>query len=989
MIGRSAQLQQLVGAVSMAWGGHGGARIIAGESGVGKTRLLTEFATRVRDRATVLAGACLDLVDGAPPYWPVIDALRGLPGPTAEPATLESLLPPGSPATGLRAQDLLFGHVLELLQVASKQRPVVLVIEDLHWADRSTRDLLTFLVAGLRSSAVVFIGTYRTEALVPAHPLHAWLGEQLRHADAELIELPRLTEAEIGRQLTSILGGPARPDVVATVWDRSEGNAFFAEELLAAMMAGQDDLPPTLRQVLLARIGLLSPAAARALATVAITGSPVRHEFLVAIGSLPEDELMEAVRECVDHQALIVDARGEGYSFRHNLLREAVLGELLPAERARLHRASALALAANPALAHGLAETELALHWAAAGEPEEALPAALRAASVAEASYAFAEASAQLQRALDLWPEAPRATSALDRREITLRAAELANLSGDQDRAVALARVASSLEGVPPIMAALSWERLGQFLWDGGHSEDALAAYNRAAELIESEPEGQVAARVLTAQATALMLTGRYSESRMSATAALALARSTGSRRDEVRVLAVLGFDLAYLGHPGGVQLLHEARAIAEEDADLDGIARTFIHLATLLSEPLNLLEEALAIADEGLERVRQIGLERFYGVALQALTVNVLFRLGRWSEADRRLLDAFDRDPGGTAALDLGLARIKIAMGRGDFATAVADLEVVKASSTRAIDPRFQAPLLTLEAGLALWEGRLDDARQAVSQGMARLTASRELWFAAPLAWHGLRAEADRARDAWMRAAQAEVAQAAATADGLIEQLRALTAELDPGASAVHRAAALYRAMCDGERSRIEGASSPEVWESAAAGWDEMSQPYPAAYCRLRQAEALLAQQTRSAQAAAALRAAHETAVRMGAQPLRREIEVLAGRALIKLAKPQPQPTRVIDLTAEPPATPAATQAAHQVAQPPAARGNLSKLSSRELEVLALVAQGHTNKEIAQLLFISDKTASAHISHILGKLAVRSRVEAAAYAHRLGLIRD
>ncbi|MGH2719931.1 MAG: helix-turn-helix transcriptional regulator, partial [Actinomycetota bacterium] len=870
-----------------------------------------------------------------------------------------------------------------------------------HWADRSTRDLLTFLAAGLRSSAMLFVGTYRTDALVPSHPLHGWLGELLRNRDAELIELPRLTEDEIRLQLTSILGGPPRPDVVAAVWARSEGNAFFAEELLAALISGQDDLPATLRQVLLARLGLLSPAAARVLSTVAITGSPVRHELLFAVGSLPEADLEPAVRECVDRQDLIVDARGDGYAFRHNLLREAVLGELLPGERVRLHRASAQALAANPTLAHGLADTELALHWAAAGEPEQAVPASLRAAEVTEAAYAFAEACRHLQRALDLWPHAPRATLALDRLEVTLRAAELANLGGEHELAVALAREAtSSLDTpqVPATRAAAVWERLGQFLWDSGLSEDALVAHARAADLIESEPEGQAAARVLSAQATAQMLAGRYSDSRATATSALALARATGARREEVRVLAVLGFDLAYLGHEGGVRLLHEARTIAEEDADLDGIARSFIHLATLLSEPLNLLEEALTIAAEGLQRLRQIGLERSHGVALQAFTVNVLFRLGRWSEADQALQDAFARDPGGTAAIDLRLARIKIAMGRGDFATAAADLKVVKARSSRAIDPRFQAPLLTLEAGLALWEGRLGDAREAVADGMARLAVSRELWFAAPLAWHGLRAEADRARGARMRDAGIEVAEAGAVADALIEQLRALTAELDPGASAVHRAAALYRAMCDGERSRIDGNSSAEVWEAAAAGWDDMGQPYPAAYCRLRQAEALLARQTRSSAAAVALRAAHEAASRMGADPLRWDIEALAGRAMIKLTASSPAPDagagrRVIDLTAAQSSTPRPDSPPDS---PPGglaggglAGGGLGKaalLSARELDVLVLVAQGRTNREIAEELFIAPKTVSAHISHILVKLEVRSRVEAAGYAHRLGL---
>lgn len=1024
LIGRVDELQRLTQALERAGTRSGGAVLVPGESGVGKTRLLTEFATQLRDKAVVLAGACLDLADGAPPYWPVIDALRGLrtkangsqapseaaiptaahpPGPTASLGALLPALDPASdpspdPASehpvlvGRGAQDQLFGDVLTILQREAQRQPVVLIIEDLHWSDRSTRDLLTFLVRNLRTSQVLFVGTYRSDALVPAHPLHGWLAELLRSTEVELMEVPRLTIDEVRLQITSILGGPARPDVVDAVWKRSEGNAFFAEELLAAMVAGRSELPPTLRQVLLARLSLLSEEAGQLVAMVAIAGSPVRHELLAALGVLPEPTLLRALRECVDHQVLLVDARGDGYAFRHNLLRDAVLGQLLRAERAGMHRACARALTEQPGLAHGSAATELAWHWAEAGDHERAVPAAVEAAVVAEAAYGFAEASIHLERALDLWGSAPGATRTLDRLDIALRAAELANLSGDHERAARLARAATeSLAGggtpVPAARAATAWERLGQFLWDAGHSEDALGAHKHAAALAAADPESPEAARVLGAQAAALMQAGRYEESRAAAVEALGLARRAGSRREEVRVLAVLGFDLAYLGDPGGISLLHDARRIAEEDGDLDGIARSYVHLATLLSEPLNLLDEALSVAEEGLERVRALGLERFHGVALQAMVVNTLFRLGRWPEADRRLQSAFDRNPGGTAAIDLFLARAKISLGRGDFASTAADLESVKARASRAIDPRFQAPVLTLEAGQALWEGRLDKARDAVAEGWAKLTASQEVWFAGPLAWHGLRAEADRAQTARTRGAVADIEAARSTAQALLERLRSLTGNLDPAASAVHRAAALYRSMCDGEWSRIEGDSSPEIWESAAAAWDEMRHPYPAAYCRWRLAEALLARQSRSAQATRALRAAAEAALLMGAEPLRRELKALAARASIKLDPPTPQASVM-------PRHSTARAGGDAGARPHSAHtgeraglGTAAKLSPRELEVLRLVAQGHTNREIAGILFISEKTAGVHITHILEKLGVRSRVEATAYAHRAGLV--
>ncbi|MCW3042072.1 MAG: LuxR family transcriptional regulator, partial [Actinobacteria bacterium] len=335
MVGRSAEMDLLGRAFDRAAEGRGGAILLSGEAGVGKTRLVTEFVAARGAGATVLVGGCLALADGAPPYWPVLDALRTLRRREEEPA-LARIAAPGlvdaEPVAGHAAaarpeavrgaEDQVFEPVLRLIEQATRLGPVVLVVEDLHWSDRSTQDLLTFLAGNLRRYPFLFIGTYRSDALVPGHALHTWLAEMVRGVAADLLELRRLSRAELTGQLSSILGAPPRPDIVDAIWTRSGGNAFFAEELLAAMVAGQEDLPPTLRQVLLARIGNLSPQASTVLAMVAITGSPVRHELLAALGRLSDDDLIRAIRECVDRQILLVDPRGGGYTFRHSLLRE-------------------------------------------------------------------------------------------------------------------------------------------------------------------------------------------------------------------------------------------------------------------------------------------------------------------------------------------------------------------------------------------------------------------------------------------------------------------------------------------------------------------------------------------------------------------------------------------------------------------------------------------------------------------------------------------
>ncbi len=398
-------------------------------------------------------------------------------------------------------------------------------------------------------------------------------------------------------------------------------------------------------------------------------------------------------------------------------------------------------------------------------------------------------------------------------------------------------------------------------------------------------PPGSVSperASVEGALAEALMLSGRYRSSRDQAEVALEVARAAGAQLEESQILATLGFVLAFLGDSAsGVMALEGAQVIAERLGRPDDIGRAYLNRAELLSGPLNRLSEAAQIAEQGVARVHQLGLDRTYGVALQAIAVNTLFRLGRWSEADRFLTQALATRPTGTAAIDLCLARAKLSVGRGDFLAAEADLKAVETLSAGGLGPRYEAPLLTLRAGLDLFQGRAEQARDAVSRGIiASINGSDDVWLLAPLIWHGLRAEADIAERARARGDAAALDNAIALAAGLSAQVQNLAEDSHDAAPSIRQAIEAYVWLCDGEAARAEGRAEPDVWAEAARRWLEREQPYPSAYASWREAEALLAQRSRSSRATEALRTAHRVAVELGAVPFRKEVEALAGRA-------------------------------------------------------------------------------------------------------------
>jgi hypothetical protein len=439
---------------------------VAGESGVGKTRLLRELERRAVARgARVLRGDCLAFGADGLPYAPIAAALRGLarelePGDFAElvgpsGGDLARLLPELSathaadePGEGMSAtgeaigQARLFGLLRALLDRLAEESPVLFAVEDIHWADRSTLEFLSSLVRGMRDERLLLVCTYRSDELHRQHPLRPFLAEEERRAVVERLEVGAFTRAELAEQVAGILGDAAAPDLVARLHARCEGNAFFAEELLAAADAVAGPLPSSLRDVLNLRLDALPDDARGVLRVAAAAGRRSSHRLLAAVAGLPEPALVDALREAVAQHVLVQDAGG--YAFRHALLQEAAYADLLPGERTALHLALAEALRDDPTLADGTAAAELALHWSAAHRMPEALAAYVRAGLEAEQVFAFVEAGQHFERALELWDlvEDAGERAQLDLLDVVTHTAHNTHIAGEHHRAVTLGRMA-------------------------------------------------------------------------------------------------------------------------------------------------------------------------------------------------------------------------------------------------------------------------------------------------------------------------------------------------------------------------------------------------------------------------------------------------------------------------------------------------------------------------------------------------------------------
>jgi DNA-binding CsgD family transcriptional regulator len=944
IVGREEPLRRLDELLGAAAAGRPQVVLVAGEAGVGKTRLANELERRARERGfLVLHGECIEFGGDAFAYAPLVAALRDLPTTWAADALedldeesrddLAGLLPRlavgrSGASSGRYGRARLCELVLHLLgRLGDEQAPVLLVLEDLHWADRSTRELLAFVARGLRTEPVAVVATYRTGELPRGHPLRRLVGELARRPLVTRLDLAPLDRAGVAIQLEAIAGEPVPARLADELHARSGGNPFFVEELFAA---GGD--AATLADAVFARVHRLSAPAQRLLAALAAAGGRAEPEVLEPV--VPD--LGPAVREAVD-AGLVVD----GVALRHGLIGEVVYGSLVAGERTALHRALGHAMAGAPA-------ARLADQWHRAGEYDAALAASVEAGLDAERLYAFSEARGHLERALELW-DAATVRPRIDRVELLARTAQAARFSGDRERAVALGREALAQLDVEaePLRAARIYERIGEYAsWD---DRAALECYGQALRLLPPEPLPE-RARLLAAQGHALMGLRRWDEARARCEAALGEA---GELDDESLAAApglTLGLVLAYLGDlEGGERRIREslARAVRGEEQ-----ARAYVHLGELL-RLRGRHAAALEAMVSGEQVAVRLGMRGSFGHFMYVNAADDLLRLGRWDEAEQRLEEAERLDLGVTAgAMQHAIAGLLHAL-RGQSASARRHLERADALADEGLPAEFVTPIRGAWAALALASGDPDEARRHVEAALAAAGDDRDPLYTPALHSLGVRAEADIAERARARRRAGDAADAERRAEALLADLD----ELLSGHAAVPDAQA-NRATAAAEHGRVTGRAEPRRWEHAARAWSELGEPYPAAYATLRHAEALLSAGADRRAAAELLNAAHATATELGAHPLREQAQALARRARVRLGP---------------------------AAQPPEPADELA-LTRRETDVLRLLADGLTNRQIADRLFISEKTVGTHVGHIFSKLDVHTRMEAAGRAHALGL---
>jgi DNA-binding CsgD family transcriptional regulator/tetratricopeptide (TPR) repeat protein len=985
-VGRTQELARLRELLARAAVGEPLIALIGGEAGVGKTRLVEQLAATASGQGTrVLRGGCVPLGEEGLPFAPVTEALRALvdqldpdelhtvAGPARQ--ELGRLLPElawgseaagdaGAMGVGQASQGRLFTLLLGVVQRLAATAPLLWVMEDLHWADRSTRDLLAYLATALRVGRVLLVGSYRSDEVDRLHPLRGLLGELVRNRRVHRLELPPFTRAELAEQLAG-LGADPSARLVDEIYARAEGNPFFTEELLLAGAAADPGvLPPSLRDVLLTRVVRLAHRTQQLLRVAAAAGPGASQPLLATVAGLDDQQLLAGLREAVDQQLLLPEPdAGGGYVFRHALLAEAVYSELLPGERVRLHTALAGALEAGLEAGDAPASraARLAYHLAGAGDQPRALTASVQAATAAEGVSAFAEAQLQLERALTLWDRVPDADerAGMDRVELLARCAEAAYAAGGLARAAELVRQALELvdEGRQSQRAGLLHEQLARCLRrliDPG----ALAEQRLAVQLVAPQPSVE-RARVLGSLARLLALVDRFAEARSPAEEAVAIAQQVGALSEEANARIALGSALVNGGDAdAGLAELKAARGLATRAGDVIALLGVIITQSDVLIAA-GRLEQAATAALDGLHEIRRLGLTRTYGPFPAGNATEALLALGRWDQAEQVSRETLETAPSDAGSAFVQLPRAALELGLGDLDAAQARLQAVRRLLPAPIPEAQKAgPLFGGLAELALWRGDLDQARQLVAQAVPLVAVNPR--YAAPLYALGLRVEADHAELARARH-PGRPAPDDGTATALLTRLEQAV-QAPAGASMPDLAA--WQATARAERTRRDGQPDPSAWAAAVAAWQRLGQPYRAAYADFRQAEALLSAGGDRDRAAAALGRAAEVTARLGARPLDGEVRALARRGRLDLTPP------------------AATAPAAAAPTPAEQLG----LTPREAEILAFVAAGRSNRQIAQELFISPRTVGVHVSNLLAKLGVTGRVEAAAIAHRLGL---
>ncbi|QAY71736.1 helix-turn-helix transcriptional regulator [Xylanimonas protaetiae] len=966
---REAEVATFRRALARAGEGRPGVLLVGADAGVGKTRLVTHLAGLAEQAgARVVVAHCVDLGEVGIPFLPFSEALALLrdDGGAVEAAIRERpalgrLLDPGvAPAAQVddvaERLQLLDGIRCCLGEAGRAGAPLVLVLEDLHWAEPSTRDVLRFLVARLRAEHLLIVGTFRTDDLDRRHPLRPVLAELYRQPAVERVDLEPFTADELRRFTTALAEAPLPDAEFEQVRSRSEGNAFFAEELLGAD-GPSEGLPWSLSDVLHARLQRLDPTVHELARVASVAGRLVKEDLLRATAARTrtfEDPavLDAALRDAVAHQ--VFEVEGSKLAFRHALLAEALYLDLLPGEQSRLHRAYLATLTDDPSLG---GPAQRAHHALRGHDLPTALAASHEAAARAARVLAPDEELRHLEQVLSLWDAVPdaEALTGADKADVALAASEAASRAGLFSRADQLARRAVEHLDEDKHRQAVARDLLARHLLDEDRIDDAYEQAELAVAQLEAEDPSPALAWATARRARVLLNLERDDEAAAAATQAVEVAFAVGApgaEADALTTLAILEAD----DPDAAATLLATARARAADAGELLAELRTTQNLSTTHFYGGD-LDRADAVVSEGVERADSTGLS-WSSAGQQLHVLDELFRYVRGDLAARPL-------PAGLPAPAvpfLASVQLYAAVARGD-ADAIARCEALRPAWERDGQIALYAGGTLVDA--LTWAGRHDDAvATAVEVAEFLGTVWSEfflgrIWISA-LALAALADAAElvpagsgaRERDA----ARARLLEVGGTL-GEVAHTTAVRGRPRGGQLGPEGRAWLLRA--DAELARLRAAASgapadPALWEATVREFG-YGYRYEEARSRFRWAQALHAVADGAAAAREAAVALAE-ADAMGAAPLAGAVREWARRARVVV-----------------PGTP---RRAHEAV-----------LTDREEEVLSLVAEGLSNRQIGERLFISTKTVSVHVSNLLAKLGVSGRAEAVDVAHRRGLL--
>jgi DNA-binding CsgD family transcriptional regulator/tetratricopeptide (TPR) repeat protein len=976
LVGRADELSRLCEILGVQAARTGGVALVAGDAGVGKSRLLAELGDVVRAQSwRVLIGHCVDFGESALPYLPFSELFGRL---AAESPTVADALIQGHPAirrlmpSARLTADAAVGHgqsvdraelfeaVHAALEYLARSAPLLLLIEDVHWADQSTREMLSFLFSRGFREQVAIAASYRTDDLHRKHPLRTSAAEWARLPGVERLQLGRLKDADVRRLILDLSSGTLAENDVYSIIERAEGNAFFTEELVGAAQAGKWTLPGDLVDLLLVRIDQLDDGARQIVRASSAAGRRVSHDLLSrVVDDLDAGGLDASLRAAVERNVL-VPVGDDAYSFRHALLAEAVYDDLLPGERLRLHKAYVAALASIDVASSA---AEIARHAKAAHDLPTALRASIEAGDEAMSVGGPDESARHYETALELlgadeFADGSDATADIDAVGLVVKASEAITAAGHPYRAVELLRdqLEHRSENIPDLDRARLLLALATASLLTDVYFDTLEVTTHALQLMPDGEPTPLRAQLLSLHARAHAAAGHDAEAARWANDALAISNGLRLHAIVSEATTTLSMIDKRAGDPDASRkALAAIVAAARDEGDVMAELRGLHNLGYIHYEQAR-LDEAQEVYETAVRRAVQAGRPWApYGLDARVLAAVTSYIRGDW-ESTLRIADVSGQSPPILAESALSSVAMMVRAGRGDDradaalaqARAVWDRDgmIAVVSGSAAID--VYGDRGDLDSAIAIHDEIVDEVarlwQNTLFQARVRLGALLIGQLASASAHASAAAREDYAK----------------RADGLLNiALDTFETHARKGRMMGPEGKAWrQRAVAEHLRLRwlasLGGSTEDELieaWTDTVESFEAMGHVFEAARSKARLAAVLRAAGD-SAGAQPLIDDARTAARRLKAEPLQRELRSLGGPG-----------------------------------QRRSAQTGAPSLTPREREILALVAEGRSNGEIGTQLFISTKTVSVHVSNILSKLGASGRTEAAALARREGLL--